>query len=56
MPANVESMLAVKIPTCRGIEDLLQEPPTTEEAIQKAGLDWEVELAEQVLKNDTVLV
>ena len=43
MPANVESMFAVKIPTWHGIEDLLQEPPTTEEAIERAGLDWEVE-------------
>lgn len=43
MSANVEKMFAVKIPTWHGIEDLLQEPPTTEEAIERAGLDWEVE-------------
>lgn len=42
MPANVETMFSVKETPWHGLGVVLNDPPTVEEGIRRAGMDWEV--------------
>ena len=42
MAANVESMFSVRITPWHGLGDVVQDAPTSEDALKLAGLDWTV--------------
>jgi phage/plasmid-like protein (TIGR03299 family) len=52
MTAEVESMFSLKEVPWHGLGRILDNPPTTEEAIRCAGLDWEVKLVPLTAKLD----
>lgn len=42
MPANVETMFSVRETPWHGLGNIIQDAPTSEDAIKYAGLDWDV--------------
>ena len=44
MAANVETMFSVREKPWHGIGTVVQDAPGSREAIQLAGLDWQVEI------------
>ncbi len=52
MTDAVESMFTVREAAWHGLGIILQDPPTIEEAITAAGLDWEVELQQAFIERE----
>lgn len=53
MSANVESMFSVREKPWHGLGTIVQEAPTSRDALHLAGLDWEVRQEEIVYKDQT---
>lgn len=51
MSANVETMLYVREKPWHGLGTMVQEAPTSEDALRLAGLDWEVQQQDVVLES-----
>lgn len=54
MPANVETMFSVRETPWHGLGVVIQEAPNSEEALEVAGLNWEVEKSPIIVNNQVV--
>lgn len=52
MAANVETMFSVRVTPWHGLGEIIQEAPTSDDAIRIAGLDWRVIQSELVCKEN----
>lgn len=50
MAANVETMFSVRVTPWHGLGEIIQEAPTSDDAIRIAGLDWRVIQSELICK------
>ena len=56
MAANVETMFSVRVTPWHGLGEIIQEAPTSDDAIRIAGLDWRVVQSELVCKENGQIV
>ena len=52
MAANVETMFSVRVTPWHGLGEIIQEAPTSDDAIRIAGLDWRVIQSELICKEN----
>lgn len=52
MAANVETMFSVRVTPWHGLGEIIQEAPTSDDAIRIAGLDWKVIQSELICKEN----
>ena len=52
MAANIETMFSVRVTPWHGLGEIIQEAPTSDDAIRIAGLDWRVIQSELICKEN----
>lgn len=56
MAANVETMFSVRVTPWHGLGEIIQEAPTSDDAIRIAGLDWKVIQSDLICKENGQIV
>lgn len=56
MAANVETMFSVRVTPWHGLGEIIQEAPTSDDAIRIAGLDWRVIQSELICKENGQII